>query len=182
MKFLTDFFPIILFFIAYKWQGIYLATSVAIAASFVQVGLFWLKHRRFDNSQLLTFFIILVFGGATLYLQDETFIKWKPTIINWLFALACLLSQFIGKKPLIKLMMSGSLKLADTIWTKLNTLWAAFFCLQGALNLYVIYNFDTDTWVNFKLFGMLGLTVLFIIAQGLYLMKHIEEPEQHNDH
>jgi len=181
MKFLTDFFPIILFFIAYKWQGIYLATGVAIAASFLQVSFFWLKNRRFDNSQLITFFIILIFGGATLYLQDETFIKWKPTIINWLFAIACLLSQFIGKSPLIKRMMSGGLNLADEIWAKLNTIWAAFFCLQGSLNLYVIYNFDTDTWVNFKLFGMLGLTLAFIIAQGFYLMKHIEPAEQTNE-
>jgi len=180
MKFLTDFFPIILFFIAYKWQGIYLATTVAIAASFIQVSLFWIKTRRFDNSQLMTFLIILIFGGATLYLQDETFIKWKPTIINWLFALACLLSQFIGKAPLIKRMMSSGLSLADDIWTKLNTVWAAFFCLQGALNLYVIYNFDTDTWVNFKLFGMLGLTILFIIAQGIFLMKHIKPAEPIN--
>jgi len=180
MKFLTDFFPIILFFIAYKWQGIYLATGVAIAASFIQVGFFWLKNRCFDNSQLLTFFIILIFGGATLYLQDETFIKWKPTIINWLFAVACILSQFIGKAPLIQRMMSGGLSLADEIWKKLNSIWAAFFCLQGALNLYVIYNFDTDTWVNFKLFGMLGLTIAFIIAQGFYLMKHIQPVEQTN--
>jgi len=183
MKILTDFFPIILFFIAYKWQGIYVATAVAIAASSLQVAAFWLKNRRFENSQLMTFFIILIFGGATLYLQDETFIKWKPTIINWLFALACLLSQFIGKTPLIKRMMSSGLSLADEIWAKLNSIWAAFFCFQGTLNLYVIYNFDTDTWVNFKLFGMLGLTILFIIAQGIYLMKHIEQPEHINhDH
>lgn len=132
MKFLTDFFPILLFFIAYKWQGIYAATVVAIAASSVQVSLYWLKNRRFDSSHLMTFFIILIFGGATLYLQDETFIKWKPTVINWLFALACLLTHFIGKTPLIKRMMSSGLTLPDNIWTKLNGIWALFLLFKAA--------------------------------------------------
>ncbi len=177
MKFLSDFFPILLFFIVYKWQGIYAATIVAIAASSVQVTLYWLKNKKFDNSHLMTFFIIFIFGGATLYLQDEMFIKWKPTVINWLFSLACIFTHFIGHTPLIKRMMSSGLSLPDKIWRQLNAIWAAFFALQGCLNLYVVYNFDTDTWVNFKLFGMLGITVLFIIAQGFYLMKYIVKPE-----
>jgi len=177
MKFLTDFFPILLFFIAYKWQGIYTATVVAIAASSIQVGVYWLKNRCFDNSHLLTFFIILIFGGATLYLQDEMFIKWKPTVINWIFAAACVLTHFIGKAPLIKRMMSSGLSLPENIWRKLNFIWATFFVVQGLLNLYVVYNFDTDIWVNFKLFGMMGITLIFIVAQGFYLMKYIIEPE-----
>lgn len=176
MKAITDFFPIILFFIAYKWQGLYAATMVAIAASFVQVAWHWFKTRQFEASHLTTLAIIVIFGGATLYLQDELFIKWKPTVINWLFALACVLTHFIGKTPLIKRVMSGGLTLPDTIWLKLNLIWASFFIVQGALNLFVMYNFDTDTWVNFKLFGMLGMTLLFIIAQGLYLMKYLEKP------
>lgn len=178
MKFISDFFPILLFFIAYKWQGIYIATMVAMAASFIQVTLYWLKNRRFESSHLMTLIIIVIFGGATLYLQDEMFIKWKPTVINWLFASACLLSHFIGDTPLMKRLMSSGLTLADEIWAKLNTLWAVFFIIQGAANLFVMYNFDTDTWVNFKLFGMLGMTLVFIIAQGFYLMKHIVEPEE----
>ena len=176
MKLLTDFFPILLFFIAYKWQGIYAATIVAIVASSIQVFVFWLKNKRVEPAHLMTFFIILIAGGATLYLQDEAFIKWKPTIINWLFAFACLVTHFIGNTPLIKRMMSGGLTLPDNIWSKLNGIWALFFITIGLLNLFVMYNFDTDTWVNFKLFGMLGLTIIFIIAQGFYLIKHIEEP------
>ncbi|ORU89805.1 MAG: septation protein A [Cycloclasticus sp. symbiont of Poecilosclerida sp. M] len=177
MKFLSDFFPILLFFIAYKWQGIYAATVVAIAASTLQVSFHWLKHRRFEQMHLSTLAIICVFGGATLYFQDETFIKWKPTIINWLFALACIGSQFIGEKPLIKRMMGSSIQLPSNIWLKLNMAWAAFFLVAGSANLYVMYHFDTDTWVNFKLFGMLGLTTLFIIAQGFYLSRYIQLPE-----
>ncbi|MBV1951837.1 MAG: septation protein A [Cycloclasticus sp.] len=178
MKLLFEFFPIVLFFIAYKWQGLYLATQVAIGASFIQVAWFWLKHRRFESSQVVTLVILVVFGGTTLYLQDENFIKWKPTVINWLFAAACIISQFFGKAPLIKRMMGANLQLSDPIWLKLNTMWAAFFLVQGSLNVFVLYNFDTDTWVNFKLFGMLGLTISFIIAQGFYLMKHVKQPEK----
>jgi len=181
MKLITDFFPILLFFIAYKWQGIYAATVVAITASCIQVSFFWLKNKHVEPTHLMTFFIILIFGGATLYLQDETFIKWKPTIINWLFALACLLSHFIGKTPLIKRMMGSGLSLPEKIWRKLNTIWALFFIALGLLNLYVMYSFDTDTWVNFKLFGMLGLTITFIVVQGFYLIKHIEEPIKISD-
>ncbi len=176
MKFLTDFFPILLFFITYKWQGIYAATIVTIAASFIQIALFWLKNKRVDSTHLTTFVMVVIFGGATLYLQDEAFIKWKPTVINWLFAFACFASHFIGKSPLIKRMMQSGISLPDKIWIKLNAIWAVFFLLLGLLNLYVVYNFDTDTWVNFKLFGMLGMTIVFIFAQGFYLIKYIENP------
>jgi intracellular septation protein len=175
MKFLFDFFPIILFFIAYKWQGIYAATVIAIAASAVQVAYYWLKNKSFETTHVATFFIIAVFGGLTLYLQDEAFIKWKPTIVNWLFGLVCIGSQFIGKQPIIQRMMNGNISLPNNVWTNLNAMWAAFFIFLGGINLYVMYNFDTDTWVNFKLFGMLGLTLLFVVLQGFYLMKHIQE-------
>lgn len=176
MKFLFDFFPIILFYIAFKSHGMYVAVSVAIAASAIQVGYSWLKHKRVENTHLITFVIIALSGGATLYLQDEMFFKWKPTVINWLFALACIGSQFIGKDPIIKRLMGDKLSLPDNIWRKLNTLWAGFFIMMGSANLAVVYNFDTDTWADFKLFGMLGLTFLFMIGQGFYLMKHIQEP------
>lgn len=179
MKLLFDFLPILLFFIAFKVYDIYVATVVAIAASFIQVGLFWYKHRRFETMHLVTLALIVIFGGATLILQDEMFIKWKPTILNWLFGLAFIGSQFIGEKNLVRRMMGKTITLTDSsIWTRLNSYWALFFLSLGCVNLYVVYNFDTDTWVNFKLFGMLGLTLLFIIVQSLYLSRYIKEDTQ----
>jgi len=175
MKFLFDFFPILLFFVAFKVWDIFIATGVAIAATFVQVGVFWWKHRRFERMHLITLALIVVFGGLTIFLRDETFIKWKPTILNWLFAAAFPLSQVIGKKPLVQRMLETNISLPETVWGRLNLIWVIFFTLMGAVNIYVAYSFDTDTWVNFKLFGMMGLTVLFVIAQAFYLAKHMPE-------
>ncbi len=175
MKFLYDFFPILLFFIAYKLYGIYAATVVAIVASLVQVGLFWFKHRRFENMHLITMALILVLGGLTLWLQDETFIKWKPTIVNWAFAAAFLGSQFIGQQTLVQRMMGSAIELPTAVWSRLNLAWVLFFTALGLANLYVMYNYDTDTWVNFKLFGMMGLTVTFVIAQAFYLARFMPE-------
>ncbi len=177
MKLLFDFFPIILFFAAYKLQGIYVATLVAIVATFVQVGWLWLCHRRVETMHLVTLGLIVVFGGATLYLHDEQFIKWKPTVINWLFGLAFLVSQFVGKKPFIQRMMGGNIELPPSVWSRLNLSWALFFLFLGAVNLFVVYIFDTDTWVNFKLFGMLGLTLAFVIVQALFLSRYLPEPQ-----
>ena len=178
MKLLFDFLPILLFFIAYKLGGIYTATAVAIAASFLQVGASWLKHRRVENMHLITLALLVVFGGLTLFLQDETFIKWKPSVINWLFGLVFLGSQFIGAKPLVQRMMSGSISLPDPVWGRLNLAWSLFFIALGFANLYVMANFDTDTWVDFKLFGMTGLTLLFMLAQGLFLARYLnDDPE-----
>lgn len=174
MKFLYDFFPILLFFIAYKIYGIYAATAVAIAASFVQVGWYWLKHRRFENMHLITLALLVVFGGLTLFLQDETFIKWKPTVINWLFGLVFLGSQFIGKKTIVERMMGANIELPAAIWPRINMAWALFFVFLGFVNMYVMYSFDTDTWVNFKLFGMTGLTLVFVLGQGLYLARFMK--------
>lgn len=177
MKLLFDFFPILLFFIAYKIYGIYIATVVAIVAAFVQVGWFWLQHRRFETMHLVTLGLIVVLGGATLFLQDEMFIKWKPTVVNWLFALAFAGSHFIGKKTIIERMMGGNIALPQPVWIRLNASWTAFFVVLGVTNLYVVYNFDTDTWVNFKLFGMMGLTVAFVLLQAIYLGRHIKAEE-----
>ncbi len=179
MKFLFDFFPILLFFIAYKVWDIFVATGVAIGATFLQVGLFWFKHRRFERMHLITLALIVVFGGLTIALRDETFIKWKPTILNWLFAAAFLGSRFIGNKPLVQRMMESNFSLPDPVWRRLNLIWFIFFTAMGAVNLYVAFTFDTATWVNFKLFGMMGLTVLFVIAQAFYLARHIpDQPEE----
>ena len=177
MKFLVDFFPVLLFFVAYKVYDIYVATAVAIAAAFIQVGVHWFKHKKFEKSHLITLVILVVFGGATILLQDEMFIKWKPSIVNWIFAVAFLGSQFIGNKTIVERMMSNSVTLPAAIWLKLNMSWVIFFVALGVINLFVVYNFDTDTWVNFKLFGMMGLTVMFVIAQAIYMSRHMDTSE-----
>jgi intracellular septation protein len=177
MKMLFDFFPILLFFAAYKLKGIYVATAVAIVVTLLQVGYLWWRHRRVEPMHLVTLGMIVIFGGATLYLHDEQFIKWKPTVINWLFGLAFLASQFVGDKPLIQRMMAASIALPQPVWYRLNLSWALFFLVLGAINLFVVYNFDTDVWVNFKLFGMLGLTVAFALLQAIFLARHLPEPE-----
>jgi len=179
MKLLFDLFPVLLFFLAYKLHDIYVATAVAIVASFLQVGWFWWRHRRFETMHLVTFGLIAVLGGATLWLHSEDFIKWKPTVVNWLFGAAFIGSQFIGRKPLVERMMGSAITLPATIWQRLNLSWATFFILLGAANLYVVYHFDTDTWVNFKLFGMMGLTLAFMVAQAFYLARHVKtEPDR----
>jgi len=175
MKFLFDIFPVALFFVAYKMYDIYVATAVAIVSSVLQVAWFWLKYRRIETMHIVTMILIIVFGGATLILQDEMFIKWKPTILNWAFAIAFIASQYIGRKPIIQRMLSSSMDLPNPIWIKLNILWALFFFALGLINIYVIYNFDTDTWVNFKLFGMTGLTFIFVIFQSLYISRYIKD-------
>jgi intracellular septation protein len=127
---------------------------------------------------VITLLMITVLGGATLIFHDDTFIKWKVSVVNWLFGIAFLGSQFIGKKPIIQRMMEASVELPQKIWTRLNLVWALFFISTGFLNLYVAYNYDLDTWVNFKMFGMLGLTFLFILAQALFIGRYVKEPDQ----
>jgi len=172
MKILADLFPIILFFIAYKLGDIYLATLVAILASGVQVLWSRYKNGRFEKLPLITLATLIVLGGATLILRNELFIKWKPTAIYWVLASAFLISQFIGKRPIIQRLIEQNISLPNRVWQQLNISWAIFFVLLGCANLYVVYNFDTNTWVNFKLFGTMGLTILFIIAQGIYISRH----------
>lgn len=174
MKLLVDFLPILLFFVAYKLYDIYIATAVAIAASVIQVAWSWLRHRKVENMQWVTMGLIVVLGGLTLMLRDETFIKWKPTLVNWLFAAVFLASQYIGSKSVLQRMMAGNLTLPEPVWQRLNWIWVSFFVALGAINLYVAYSYDTETWVNFKLFGMMGLTIVFIIAQGFYLSRYIK--------
>ena len=176
MKFLFDFFPILLFFIAYKFFDIYVATGVAIAATFVQVAISWLRTRKVATMQLVTLAIIIVFGGLTLYLHDEQFIKWKPTVINWLFGATFLASQIFGKQTAIERMLGANLTLPKAVWRRLNLGWVIFFLSLGGANLFVMSHYDRDTWVNFKLFGMLGLTMVFIVLQSLYLSRYMAEP------
>lgn len=174
MKLLFNFFPIILFFIAYKLVGIYIATVVAMLASLTQTIGFWVKHRRFEFTHLITLAIILILGSATIILHDAMFIKWKPTAVYWLFALLFLGTQFIGNKTLIQRMMDNKLSLPNFIWMRLNLSWAVFFTVMGVANLYVVYHFSTNAWVNFKLFGTLGLTIVFVVLQSLYIARHVE--------
>ncbi|GMR03559.1 MAG: septation protein A [Gammaproteobacteria bacterium] len=183
MKFLYDLFPLLLFFAAYKYYDIYTATAVAIVASFLQVGGYWLKRRRFETIHLVTLGVIIVFGGMTLALRDDTFIKWKPTIVYWIFAALVLGSHLIGKKTIINRMMSGHIALPHHIWNRLNMSWGIFFLLVGILNLYVAFYYGldldeetrTDLWVNFKVFGLLGLTFLFIVVQAIFISKYVTE-------
>ncbi|MGM0593323.1 MAG: inner membrane-spanning protein YciB [Pseudomonadota bacterium] len=216
MKFLFDLLPVILFFIAYKLYGIYPAIVVIMLATGVQVGLSWLKHRKVEKMHLITLVLVVVLGGATLLLQDKAFFMWKPTAVNWLFALAFLGSHFIGSgKTLVERMMSHAIEAPAVVWTRLNLAWVAFFVLMGLANLYVANLFfeantlltaaagaevDLQTcsaqmsgvmlqlcqqaqsseamWVNFKLYGMMGLTFIFVIAQAFYLARHMpQEPE-----
>lgn len=174
MKFLFDFLPILLFFVVYQTYDIYAATATAMAASGAQISWLWLKHRRVERLALITFVLIMVLGGTTLALHDEMFIKWKPTAVNWSFGAVFLGSLLVGKKTAIEYLMGRQLKLPPIIWVRLNLGWAAFFVAMGIANLYVAYSFDTETWVNFKLFGMLGLTLAFVVAQGCYLARHVD--------
>lgn len=177
MKLLFDLFPVVLFFIAYKMYDIYTATAVIIVATIAQVSYMYLKHKRVERIHLITLALILVLGGLTLVLQDEAFIKWKPTLVNWGFALVFLGSHFIGSKPIIRRMMDGAISLPDVIWVRLSMMWIAFFIISGLTNLYVAYNYDTDTWVDFKLFGLMGMTLVFIIIQGFYINRYMEESD-----
>lgn len=178
MKQFLEFFPIILFFIAFKLYDIYAATAVVIIATILQVTFIWFKYRKVDTMQWITLALVLVMGGATLYLQDEHFIKWKLSIIEWLFGIAFLGSHFFGKKPFIERIMSKSLSLPSEIWKILNLIWAGFFIGVGFMNIYVMYHFDTDDWVTFKTFGVPALMVIFIVLQMIFLYKYIPDTEE----
>lgn len=177
MKLLFDFFPILLFFICYKLFGIYNATGIAMLASVTQVIFSRIKYQRYEKMHLISLALILVLGSATLFFHDPWFIKWKPTGIYWLTAIALMLSRFVGKKTLTQKMMEKNIQLPVMIWRRLNYAWVVFFLIMGTLNLYIAYHYTTDTWVNFKLFGGVGLTFLFVILQAVYLSKHLIEKE-----
>jgi len=177
MKFLFDMFPVILFFVAFKMYDIYAATVIAIAATALQIGWVWFKHRKVDKIQWISLGLIVVFGGATLLLRDETFIKWKPTVLYWLFSMVLLVSALFFRKNLIKAMMGSQITAPDNVWKKLLVAWVGFFAFMGAINLFVAYGYSTDTWVNFKLFGSMGLMLVFIVGQAIVLAPHIKGNE-----
>jgi intracellular septation protein len=177
VKFLFDLFPVILFFIVFKMLGIYAATTAAIIATLAQIGWVKFKHGKVDGMLIASGVIIVVFGGATLLLHDETFIKWKPTVLYWLFSIVLFAAELFWNKNLIRTVMQQQIALPDPVWRRLNHAWAGFFAVMGVLNLYVAYNFATETWVDFKLFGTMGLMVLFVVLQSLYLGKYMKDPE-----
>jgi intracellular septation protein len=174
MKLLLDFFPIILFFVAFKFAGIYVATGVAIVATVIQIA--WLRHStgKVEPMQWVSLAVIVLFGGATIALQNETFIKWKPTVLYWLMAGTLMAGQLVFRKNLLKSLMGSQLELPEPAWRVTNWSWIVFFAIMGVANLWVAFNFDTNTWVNFKLFGGLGLMALFVIGQALYLGRYLK--------
>lgn len=211
MKLLFDFFPIILFFLSY-YQASFLihntfvgslinpdkpdfinatiiATAVAIIASFIQVSYNWIKQRKLEKMHLFSLLLITVLGGITIFLGNPAFIQWKPTVLNWLFAVVFLGSQFIGQKPIIQRAMDEQISLPEPIWGRLNLAWVVFFFISGAANLYVAFYYQPDmtaearmdTWVNFKLFGLMGLTIGFVILQAFYLARYIQVEDDQND-
>jgi len=207
MKFLFDFFPILLFFGVFKVAEVYqqasfgivttymsgliaggtikpdqapimLATVVAIIATTLQIGYVKLRGRKVDGMLWVSFLIITIFGGLTIYFHNDDFIKWKPTIIYWVFALAILIAQFGFKKNLMRQAMEEQIKLPDDVWHRLGVIWMTFFTVLGLINLlvaFVIFKDNTGSWVSFKAFGITGIMFAFIIAQTLYLSKYIEE-------
>ncbi|NMM75727.1 septation protein A [Acidovorax sp. SRB_14] len=180
MKLLIDFFPIILFFAAFKAWGIFTATAVAIAATVLQIGYLRFKHGKVEPMQWLSLGVIVLFGGATLLSQSETFIKWKPTVLYWLMGGALLVGQLVFRTNLIRRLMGTQMDLPEAAWRAVNWSWAGFFAVMGVLNLWVAYHFDTDTWVNFKLFGGMGLMFAFVIAQALYLGRYAKDTDTSN--
>ena len=175
MKLLLDFFPIILFFVAFKFAGIYVATGVAIAATVAQIA--WLRYSsgKVEPMQWVSLGVIVLFGGATIVAHNETFIKWKPTVLYWLFAVVLAGGELLFHRNLIRSLLGQQLELPEQTWRRLNWSWIGFFTCMGALNLFVAYNYSTETWVNFKLFGGMGLMLVFVLAQGLFLAKHVQE-------
>ena len=194
VKQLLDFIPLILFFIVFKLEprdvelagqvfslgGIFSATAVLIISSVVVYGSLFVINRRLEKGQWLTLFGCLFFGGLTLAFHSETFLKWKAPVVNWLFALGFAGSHFIGQQPLIKRIMGHAVNLPDRIWTQLNIAWVIFFIIAGSANLFVAFTFH-EIWVDFKVFGSLTMTVLFLIGQGVFLAKHMKDlPEKPN--
>ncbi len=182
MQLLFDFFPVIAFFVAYKLAGIYVATAVIIVAVLVQTAVQWVRHRKVGTMALISAGLVLVFGGLTLWIQDEAFIKWKVTVVNWLFAAGFLLSHFIGEQPVIQRMLGANFTMERRQWLTLSWMWIAFFALLGAINLYIARTYSTDTWATFKLYGVLGLTLVFAVLQGMWLASKVPAESSGSTH
>ena len=178
MRFLFDLLPLVVFFVAFKVANLYTATALAIACSVGQLGWLKLRRRPIDAMQWLGLGIIVVFGGMTLLLHDETFIKWKPTVLYGAFAIALAFARLLMGRNLVESLMSRQIRLPAPIWDRLNWAWCGFFALMSALNLAVAYRFSTEIWVNFKVFGTTALIIVFVIGQALLLGRHVRDPEE----
>lgn len=178
MQLFVDFFPLIIFFVVYKLTDIMWATAAIIVATLLALGIHWLRTRTINRMQLISGSLVAVFGGITLMLGDGIFIQWKPTIVYALFAIAFLASQFIGTKTIVERLMGEAIALQLADWRVLNVMWVVFFAVMAVLNLYVVYNFDEATWVNFKLFGTLALTILMIIMQAVWISRRLPSTEK----
>jgi intracellular septation protein len=176
MQLLFDFFPVIAFFLAFQLtHNIFVATAVIIGAVVLQVGIQLVRRQKISKMSLVSGALVLVFGGLTLIIHDQSFIQWKVTVVEWLFAIAFLASRFFGERTLVERLMGESLQLERHHWRQLNWAWIGFFLALGAINLYVAYSFSLGTWVNFKFYGVMGLTLLFVLAQGAWLMTKLPQ-------
>lgn len=183
MQLFYEILPVFLFFIAFKWYGIYVATTVGIVSTFLQVIITRLWQGEWDRKQLITLGVFVLFGGMTLYFHNPIFVKWKPTIIFWIFGTAILGTQLFSRKPLMQRLMEGSLQgkanVPGQIWKRINLMWAVFFVVLGSVNLYVAYQFSNDAWVNFKFYGITSALLFVSIVQAFYLMRYMAE-EHHS--
>lgn len=206
MKFLLDLLPVILFFVSFKWAegrkeqvaawltehlgfavsggvvgvteaAVLLATVVVILATVLQIGILKVLRKPVDKMLWASLGIVVVLGGLTLWFHDETFIKWKPTVIYWVMGVGLLVTEVVLGRKMLRQMMGGQVDASDAVWRNLGWAWVVFFGLMGVLNLYVAFNYPLDTWVSFKMWGSLGLTLVFTLAQGVYLSRHMVEPE-----
>lgn len=177
MRLLYDYFPIICFFVAYQLGGIYVATAVTMGASCLQILLLYLFNQKIETRHWAVCLLIVMLGSATLFFHNPLFVKLKPSVVYWLFGLSLLLSRFLSDQPLIERLLGEQMELPKSVWLAINQSWAYFFIGMGCLNLYVVYHFTTHAWVNFKLFGTLGLTLLFSIAQMCYIMRYLKQKQ-----
>ena len=178
MKQFFDFIPLLVFFAVYKFYDIYTATAALMVVTVQQIAITWFTLRKLEKMHLITLGMVLVFGGFTLFFHDDAFIKWKVTVINLLFSAALLVSQFVLKKPLIKQMLGKEMQLPDAIWSRVNLAWAGFFAVAAATNTYIAFHLPQEVWVNFKVFGLLGMTLLFTVATVFYLYRHLPAEQE----
>jgi intracellular septation protein len=185
MQFFYEFFPVFLFFLAFKIYGIYVATVVGIVTTFLQVIITRVLLHKWDKKQLITLGIFTVFGGMTLYFHDPIFVKWKPTIIFWLFAISILITHFFMKKPLMQGLMEKMLEdkgsIPVSVWKKVNVMWAFFFFLLGGVNIFIAYSYSDNVWVNFKFYGVTLSLLLFSLFQAFYLSRYLTEEKSENN-
>jgi intracellular septation protein len=171
-KIFLDFLPITIFFIIYKTKDIFAATLALMIATLLQVAYEFITKKKVPMLQVVSLILILIFGSTTILLHDAQLIKWKVTIVSWFFAIAFFVSSYYFKKPILQKLLESNIKMPTATWRRFNNSWGCFFLFQGLVNLFVMYNFSTDIWVDFKLFGMLGMTLVFVIAQGFFFAKY----------